>query len=250
MSAHWNRFLQAASKCSALFFLTTVATANPVTGTLQLTGTITIGSTTFNFCNAGSACPPAPGNWNIPGIGTGDLANPYANDPNGGTITNLTSVNAPVGTLLPANGLLFLTFIPSVALAAPDIQFYLTKLLAGVGGTASCAAAPAAGQTCTPSGSALTFLNVAGGTSTATISIQGKSRRISTNEFDTLDVVVSTQFPFSFQTVLAVLGGGGSVFSSYVSTYTASNGSAVAPVLQGAGSRKTHGAAGTFNLPM
>ena len=113
----------------------------------------------------------------------------------------------------------------------------------------SCAAAPAAGQTCTPSGSALTFLNVAGGTSTATISIQGRARRISTNEFDTLTVVVSTQFPFAFQTVLAVLGGGGTVFSSYVSTYTASNAGAT-PLLQGTHSRKTHGAAGTFDLPL
>jgi hypothetical protein len=97
----------------------------------------------LNFCASGSPCSAAPGNWNAPGTGTGDLANPYANDPNGGSITNLNNVNAPVGTLLPGNGLLFLTFAPSVALPVPDIQFYLTKLVAGVGGTAACGAAPA-----------------------------------------------------------------------------------------------------------
>lgn len=250
LSTHSNRRLRASLICAALALTTTAAFAVPVNGTLQLNGSLTIASTSLNFCASAGSCAPSPGNWNVPGSGTGDLANPYANDPNGGLITNLNGVNAPVGTLLPGHGIVLLTFAPSVALPVPDIQFYLTKLLAGVGGSAACGAPPAPGQTCTPVGSALTFTNGAGGTSTATIAIQGEARRISTNEFDSLQMDISTSsFPFPFQTALSVLGGGGSLSTSYGSATTAASPPA-APVFQSAVSRKVHGVAGTFSLPL
>jgi hypothetical protein len=221
--------------------------AAPVNGTLQLVGMIAIDTASMSFCPNSVPCSAAPGNWNAPGTGTGDLANPYANDPNGGLITNLNSVNAPVGAVLPGNGLLFLTFSPSAALPVPDIEFFLTTLLPGVGGTAACGAAPSPGQTCSPAGSALSLVNGAGGTSSATINMQGKARRISTSEFDSLQMSFSSQFNFPFQTLLSVLGAGGTVTVSYMATATASS-PPVAPAFQSAVSRKIHGAAGTFDL--
>lgn len=162
------------------------AAASPITGTLNLSGTFTIGANFLNFCATAGPCPAASGNWNVPSIGTIDLLTPYADDPNGGLITNLTSVSEPVGTVLPGNGVLFLTFAPSGALPTPDIQFYVTEVFAGVGSSASCGAAPAPGQVCTPTGSSVTLVNGAGGDSSATVTMQGLARRISTNEFDSL----------------------------------------------------------------
>ena len=246
-NAHCSRLLWSSLTCAALMVFSQAAGATPVNGTLQLNGVLTFNAVSINFCSTGSSCPAAPGNWIVPGSGTGDLAAPYANNPAGGLITNLSNANAPVGTLLPGNGIVLLTFTPSATLPVPDIQFYFTKLLAGTGGTGSCGAAPAPGQTCTPVGSAFTFTNNAGGTSSATINMQGKARRVSTNEFDNLQAVASAQLPFTFQVVLSVLGGGGSVTTSYSGTYTASGAS---PLLQGAVSRKVHGVASTFDLPL
>jgi len=200
--------------------------ATQISGSLKIDGKFTVGPTFLNFCDSATvgACPAAPGNWNPPGLGTGDFSNPYANDPNGGSITNLNSVNAPVGTLLPGNGILVLTFTPSVALPTPDIQLYLTQLLAGVGNPANCTAAPADGQTCTPAipgGSAVTFLNTAGGNSSATVSANGRARRVSTNEFDNLLIVFSTTFNTPFQQVLSDFNTQGSLTQTYSGTFTA-----------------------------
>jgi hypothetical protein len=137
-------------------------------------------------------------------------------------ITNLTSLDEPVGALLAGKGVLFLTFTPSGALPTPDIEFYLTQVFGGVGGTASCASAPAAGQTCTPAGSSVTLLNGAGGNSSATITMQGLARRISTDEFSDLQIVFSSQFNTPFQDVLAALASGGTVSNAFAASFTAS----------------------------
>ncbi|HTF36654.1 MAG TPA: PEP-CTERM sorting domain-containing protein [Myxococcota bacterium] len=216
-----KRFLLAGLACAASIFGSAPALATLISGTMQLAGNLTVGPTFLNFCNTAGPCPVAPGNWNPPGIGTGDLSTPYADDPNGGLLANLNNVNAPVGTLLPGNGILFLTFAPSGALPVPDIQFFLTELFAGVGGTASCGAAPAPGQTCTPAGSALTFLNSPGDNSSATISAVGLARRNSTDEFDSLQMVFTTQFNAPFQSVLASLASAGSVTSTYSVSFAA-----------------------------
>jgi hypothetical protein len=196
--------------------------ATPINGTLQLGGTFTIGPTFLNFCPTGPTCAAAPGNWNVPGNGTGDLNNPYANDPNGGLITNLTAASEPVGTLLPGHGVLFLTFAASGPLPTPDIEFYISELFAGVGGTASCGLAAAPGQTCTPAGSGVTFLNTSGSTSSATLSATGFARRISTNEFDPLSIILTSQFNTAFQSVLSSFAATGSVSNTYSASFAAS----------------------------
>jgi len=135
-------------------------------------------------------------------------------------IANLTSVDEPVGTLLPGHGVLFLTFTPSAALPTPDIEFYLTQVFGGVGGTASCASAAAAGQTCTPAGSSMTLLNGAGGNSSATITMQGLARRISTDEFSDLQIIFTSQFNTPFQDVLTALASGGTVSNTFAASFT------------------------------
>jgi len=206
--------------CAALTALPAPTMATSINGTLQLGGTFTLGPTgSINFCSTGGPCPAAPGNWNVPGVGTGDLNTPYADDPNGGLITNLSNATEPVGTLVAP--VLFLTFAPSGALPTPDIDFFMTELFAGVGGTAQCAAVPAPGQICTPSGTALTFLNGAGGNSSVTITAEGLAKRVSTAETDPLQIVITSQFNTPFQTVLAALAANGSVTNTYSATFTA-----------------------------
>jgi hypothetical protein len=223
-----DKLLRAVFVCAALIALSAPAMATPITGTLQLGGNMTVGSTSYNFCATAGPCAAAPGNWNVPGNGTGDLGNPYANDPNGGLITNLNNVNAPVGTLLPGNGILFLTFAAAPGFTS-DIEFYLRELDAGVGGTADCLAAAAPGQTCTPTGSAVTFLNGGSNNSSGTITMSGRARRISTNEFDNLQGIITLQFNTPFQSVESTLAAQGTITTTYSVSFTASN-TTTAPV--------------------
>jgi len=215
MTNNLTRLLLGAVVGAGLITVSASVHASPITGTLQLGGTFTIGQTFLNFCATAGPCPGAPGNWNIPANGTGDLAASYATDPNGGLITNLTSAAEPVGTLLPGNGVLFLTFAASGALPVPDIEFYLTQVFAGVGTSAPCAASPAAGQVCTPTGSSTTLVNGAGGNSSATITMQGLARRITTNEFSNLQMVFTSQFNTPYQSVLSTLAASGSVTNTF-----------------------------------
>src|SRR5262249_7423906 len=152
--------------CGALLALSVPAMAIPIDGMATWTGVFTLTTTgQLSFCPpvtpVQTPCPAvsaAPG-WNVPGSGTGDLA-VYGSDPNGGTITTLSQATNPVGVTL-ATPTLFMTFAPAPGIG--DISFYMQTVFAGVGAIGNCAAPPAAGQTCTPPGSALTFLNGAGG---------------------------------------------------------------------------------------
>jgi hypothetical protein len=221
MTHNLNRLLAGLLTCAVLIAVSASATATPVSGTLQLGGTFTIGPTFLSFCATAGPCPSAPGNWNVPGNGTGDLSGPYANDPNGGLITNLSSAVEPAGVLLAGNGVPFLNFAVSGALLTPDIDFWVTEVFAGVGGTASCGAAAAPGQVCTPSGSAATLINGAGGDSSGTITMQGFARRISTGELSNLQMVFTSQFNTPFQSVLSTLAADGSVTNTFSASFAA-----------------------------
>jgi len=214
-----NKFVLAVLACSVPLMLSVPATAAQINGTLNLTGTFSVGSTFLNFCNTAGPCAAAPGNWNEPGTGSGDLATPYADDPNGGLITNLSTSTEPVGTVVAP--VLFLDFAPSGALPTPNIEFFITELFAGVGGTGACGSSPTPGQTCTPFGSSVTFLNNADGTSSATITAGGIAEQISSGQTDPLTMVFTAQFTTPFQTVLSGFAGTGSVTSAYSATFTA-----------------------------
>src|SRR3954468_8100782 len=90
--------------------LTTLSMATPVQGTLTEQGTFTVTGTTIAFCNnpITTPCPLAPGNWNVPGSGTGPDLSVYGPDPNGGSIRPLTQAANPINQVTAP--LLFLTF--------------------------------------------------------------------------------------------------------------------------------------------
>ena len=208
--------------CAAALALSLPAQAAFVTGTLQTTSGFTETATALDFCTTASIpCSNTPtGTFDIGMSGTGDFAAPYANDPNGVTVTNLNNVNAPVGTVLAGNGIVFLAFNPSAALPTPDIQLWIKEVLPGVGETVgNCSTAVTA--TCTPTGSAVTFTNVGGGNSSATISAMGEAERISTTEFDPLKLVFTAQFNSPYQTVFSNFLATGSISSSESGTFTA-----------------------------
>jgi hypothetical protein len=216
MKNNLKRLLVAGLSCAALVILSTPAMALPVLGTLQLGGTFTIGPTFLNFCATAGPCAAVPGNWNQPANGTGDFAAPYATDPNGGLITNLGTGAPPIGSNLPGHGMVLLTFASWASLITPDIDLYITQLFPGSG--ADCTLN---GPTCTPLGSPVTFVNVGGGNSSATIAGVGFAHRISTNEFDNLQIVFTSQFNQTYQQVLAAFGATGSVTNTYSATFTA-----------------------------
>jgi len=198
--------------------------ATPVQGTLTEQGTFTVTGTTIAFCNnpITTPCPLAPGNWNVPGSGTGPDLSVYGPDPNGGSIRPLTQAANPINQVTAP--LLFLTFNNPVSGTIPvsDIEYFVTEVFAGNGTpSANCAAAVTA--TCTPTNaalvtasnpqglSAITFLNQGGGSSsTASVAIQGTVHRISTNEFTPMIGSITAAFGTSYETVFSafVLNGG------------------------------------------
>ncbi len=136
-----------------------------------------------------------------------------------GTLGNSKDLlSQPVG--VPISVPNFITFA-----AAPNIVLDATLLFAGVGG--GCGAVPAPGQTCTPVGSALTFMNLSGSSglrATASFAVSGIARDTSTGNTTPFTATYSTQFDRPFQGVLASLAGGGSLVSSYAASFRLSSG--------------------------
>src|SRR5262245_22170081 len=223
--------------CAALLAFSVSAMAIPINGSVTWTGVLTVTTGGLeSFCPpvtpVQTPCPPVSGGppgWTVPGSGTGDLA-PYGSDPNGGTITSLSQATNPTGVTL-ATPTLFMTFAPAPGVG--DISFFMQTVFAGVGALANCAAPPAAGQTCTPTGSALTFLNGAGGNSSATITAQGFARHASDAPgfaaASPLQYIFTAQFNELFQGVLADLATSGSITSTYSATATATNSATPVP---------------------
>jgi hypothetical protein len=203
-----------------LFLSMQMASATPVNGTEVLGGTFTIGPTFLNFCAAPGPCAAAPGPWNSPATGTGDLVNYTGN----GLITNLSSGSEPINTVLAGHGLVFLTFTPGAAVGGGSnptpvtIEFWVSEVFAGVGDP-TCSSI-----TCTPAGSPVTFVNTAGGGSTASVSATGYAENLTTGEFDPLQMVFTSQFNVPYGTVLfAEQQPGGSVTNTYSASFSASS---------------------------
>jgi hypothetical protein len=213
------------------------AMAIPINGSATWTGVFTVTSSGLeSFCPpvtpVQTPCPAVSGGppgWNVPGSGTGDLAL-YGSDPNGGTITTLSQATNPTGVTL-ATPTLFMTFAPAPGVG--DISFFMQTVFAGVGGAASCGAVPAPGQTCTPPNSPLTFLNGAGGNSSATLTAQGFARHASDAPgfaaASPLQYIFTAQFNKPFQGVLADFASSGSMTSTYSATATATNSATSVP---------------------
>lgn len=98
--------------------------------------------------------------------------------------------------------------------------FSQTNVSAGVFSSAVCAAAAAAGQTCSPSGTGLDLRNTQNG---MTLSFQTSGTLTGPGIVTTDDYtgVFTTQFTTTYQQFLATLASGGTVTTSWSATFTA-----------------------------
>ena len=198
-----------------LALVATTASALPVVGELNITGSVGVSATVIDWLPSGT------------GVGTfavdpftqlGDFV-PLAGT--AGSSRDLTSATDPVGVAynlgpvftVPA----FLTFA-----ADPTILFHLQYIFPGVYTSADCFAAPAAGQTCTPFvGSPFNLSNTTATSSTATFQVQGVIQHGA--DFSDFVGTYSTQFvSLNYQQVLATIFSGGTVNATYSANFIAS----------------------------
>jgi hypothetical protein len=143
----------------------------------------------------------------------------------------LTQAGQPINQTFSLSN--FVMFDPAGTVIPPDVVLDLTFIFPGVSGQVGClAATPAAGQTCTPALAALvTASNVLGLSpfnlqntqtgSTASFSIAGNARRISTGEISSFTGVFTAQFNVPFQEYLDDIAAGQSITNSYSATFLA-----------------------------
>jgi hypothetical protein len=183
------------------------ARALPLSGTLNITGAVAFTASTVDFLPAGG--------------GTGVFAiDPFTQQGSfvalGGTtgaIGDLDALLHPTG--VPFNFPLWLTFA-----ADPTISFALQFLDVGVYGAVDCGAAPAAGQTCTPSpGSPFNLANVTASSSTVSFAVAGQAVG-SLGELTPFTGVFTSQFAgLSLQDVVAAVTASGTVQSSFSASF-------------------------------
>ncbi len=199
-------------RCLAVAFavfgaLPAATPAAPIVGKLGFRGDLSLTATTIDFLPAGG--------------GSGTIAIDPATQSG-----SFTAVAGTSGNVLDLSGIAigspvsvanFLTLS-----AAPTFQFTLTFIAPGVFLSAPCTAAPAVGQTCSPSGSAFNDVNTPGGGSVLIFSVQGTALNTATGETSHFAGTFTTQFAqFPYQVVLNLLATGGSVSAGYSAELTA-----------------------------
>lgn len=198
-----------------LTLVATTASALPVTGELNITGSVGVSATLIDWLPTGTGV----GTFAVDAFTqTGDFV------PLAGTIgssRDLTSATDPVGVAynpgpvftVPA----FLTFAFD-----PTILFHLQFIFPGVYTSASCFLAPAAGQTCTPfAGSPFNLSNTTASSSTATFQVGGVIQHGA--DFSDFTGTYSTQFvSLNLQQVLGTILSGGTVNATYSANLVAS----------------------------
>jgi len=219
----------------AVMALSVPVRANAITNgsSINESGVATITGTSLTFCNSttevAGACPGTAGttSWVVPSSATGSFCLTASSSCTGPTgifnyqtdsvsMTNLNNVNAPVGTLLPGNGIAFVTFNPTGGLPAPPIELFLTELFAGNGTNGNCSTG--VGE-CTPTGGSVTLVNTGANTSSATIAAMGLAES-ETGQFSPMSIVLTAQFGENYQTLLGQFQSAGSVTASYSGTFT------------------------------
>jgi hypothetical protein len=172
--------------------------ASTISGSFEISGAFTASSNTITWAS-NSAIADQATIGSVSGSFVG-LGNTLAG------IENLNFASEPVGT--PFTPQDFINLLSAPTFPQLDIDY----IAPGTGGPAGCAAAPpAAGQTCTPSGSPFTFLNTAAGVSTVSFNFSG----VTSDGKSSWNATFTSQFNESFQNVVAVLDAGGSITSSY-----------------------------------
>jgi len=179
------------------------AKASIITGVLNITGTanLSTGSIAFGTGNHFSVNAPASAQ-------QGSFMSLAGTT---GTIADITNPPDATGSLSVLD---FITFS-----AVPNITIELTFLAPGIDGASGCSASPAAGgQICTPdvpAESPLDFQNTSASTATATFNISGLEVDSSTGNTIAIDGVFTMPLNESFQRLLATMGSGGTVTTSF-----------------------------------
>jgi len=230
-----RKFLQSLVTTTALAFSApALSLAAPIFGELDIggsSGSVSPLSLTFN-CNAGitlAGCPAPADSGNFSTTGGTDSFAPYVTQ--GGYIQNLSQATTPLNETFDLPN--FLTFSATAGnpVLPPDIALDLHFIFLGVDPQAPCTAAPAPGQVCTPAFAALVsaanplglsafnLQNTQTG-STASFSVSGSARNISTGEVSPFTGVFTAQFTVPYQTILTELQTG-AVTNAYSATFLA-----------------------------
>jgi hypothetical protein len=195
-----HNFMLATILVGALAVVPSTLVAAPLFGTLDITGSATVGGTTIDWWPIGTGV----GMFTVEPSSTGDFASLANTD---GTAKDLDVMAQPVG--MPFLLMDFLTFA-----AAPNIHFDLTFIEPGVYGSGDCFANPSPGQNCTPPFpppiSPFNLTNTPGGGSTAFFVVRGMVR----NDLGGVTPFVgfyTTQFTMPYQQLLQTIQAGGTV---------------------------------------
>ena len=190
------------------------AGAEPITGTVNISGSVAVGATTIDF-----QPPIGPPNGAFVVSDTGNTGSFASLNNTAGLILDLDETKQTPG--LPFATLTgFVTFA-----AAPNIRFDLTSIDPGNFTSANCFVPPAAGQTCTPPGfsngaaNPFDLVNTSATTSTASLTVRGNAVNTSTGETDQYIGILTTQFTIPYQMLLSEVQSG-QVATSYSGTFT------------------------------
>jgi hypothetical protein len=210
----WSKGLLAIAGVAGLSVLcVSSASAAPITGTVNISGSVDVGGTFIDFQ------PP-----------TGPPGGTFAVS-NAGNSGSFAGLNNTAGTILdlatttPGSGAVtgWITFA-----AAPNIRLDLMSVDPGSFTTTDCLAAPAAGQTCTPNlpgfpqPNPFNLSNGSASLSVASITFHGTAVNTTTGETSNFIGVFSSQFTVPYQTLLSDIAAGGSISTSYSASITAS----------------------------
>lgn len=204
--------------------------AAPISGTVNISGSVAVGETFIDF-----QPPVGPPNGAFVVSNTGNTGSFAGLSNTAGTILDLSDTQEPPGQPFPTlKG--FVTFA-----AAPNISLDLTAIEPGSFSSANCFAAPAAGQTCTPAASGNGFAspfdltNTSATTSTAAITVHGNAVNTATGESTPFIGIFTTQFTVPYQTLLQEVATG-EVATSYSTTFSATTvPEPMTPILLGSG---------------
>jgi len=193
-----------------------LAHAATINGIFQIDGSMTASLNTITWVDNSDAAemfvigPPTP---------TGSFSAVALNSE--GTIENLNLTAEPVGIAFADPDFM--------VLPSPDgnLSVTLTYIYAGTDGQSECAAAPAAGQQCTPldaNGTPGPFdlqNSSSGQTSSASFTFQGVVTDGNPADNSVINGQFSVNFDTPYQSVLAVLATSGSVSNTYSATFSA-----------------------------
>jgi PEP-CTERM motif-containing protein len=201
-----------------LFLWGSLADAAIISGDLSGSGSLVLTNGVVTFTNSG---PVGGGIFVVDPSSTGFWASLAVTT---ATLQPLSAAIEPPG--VPVNIPNWITFS-----AAPTVSGTLNLVLSGIYSAAACGAAPAAGQSCTPPGTPFNFTNLTATSSIGSFGLQGTIvDTASPGQTSGFSAGFTFQYPKSYQNVLAIAGGGGSLPTTYSASFTTTPNDPAAPV--------------------